>query len=199
MENNNNNNNILICVIGPSGCGKSRRVYNYINEHSDIANIIVSDTTRTKRESEIDGLDYNFVTSFKTQDYLESTAYNGNLYGVSKKEFEEKTSSARITFFICDIEGYNVFRALYKNTYSIYIKAFSSECIKNLIDRDKDLTVVKNRIFYDASVDAYSLDEMIKFDVVIKKYGTWKELDKEFKNAIERCIVLNMIKDEVNK
>ena len=193
------NNNILICVIGPSGCGKSRRVYNYINDHPDIANLIVSDTTRPKRELEIDGQDYNFVTGFKTQDYLESTVYNGHLYGVSKKEFEDKTSSARITFFICDVEGYNVFRVLYKNTYSIYIKAFSSECIKNLTDRDKDITIVKNRIFYDASVNAYSLDEMINFDAIIKKYGTWQELDEEFKKAIEKCIVLNTIRNEVNK
>lgn len=189
------NSNILICVIGPSGCGKTMRVKNYVKKYPRSANIIVGDTTRPKREDEIDGVEYNFVNTFSISEYIESVTYNNHLYGVSKEEFERKTKGAPITFFVCDSEGYNLLRTNYPNTYGIYIKAYSSDCIKNLMVRERNEEKVKNRVFYDASINAYSLDEFMTFDVVIKKNESWEAFDESFENAVNYCLTMQASKE----
>jgi len=51
---------------------------------------LVADTTRPKRDYEVDGRDYHFVTSREQMErdiqnhmFIEAGQYNGNLYGTS--------------------------------------------------------------------------------------------------------------------
>lgn len=62
--------------------------------------LLISDTTRTKRDYEVDGRDYHFVPSREAMErdiqshmFIEAGEYNGNLYGTSitsVKEVAEK-------------------------------------------------------------------------------------------------------------
>jgi len=180
--------NTLICVIGPSGCGKSTRVSHYIKNNKD-ANLLISDTTRPIRPNEKDKVDYNFLslTEFNNRKHIESIAYNDHLYGLSQEEVDQKRASADITFFVCDIEGYHVLKNIYNNVniYSIYIKMPSSICIQNLRNRDVDENKIKDRIFYDCMIDAYTLDSIVKFDSVIRFQKSWNFMDRQFENIVK--------------
>lgn len=55
-----------------------------------------SDTTRTKRDYEVDGRDYHFVASRELMErdiqshmFIEAGEYNGNLYGTSISSVKE--------------------------------------------------------------------------------------------------------------
>ncbi len=54
------NKGIIIAVSAPSGTGKTTIVRNLLNEFSELI-FSVSATTRKKRETETDGIDYFFI------------------------------------------------------------------------------------------------------------------------------------------
>lgn len=180
---------MIICIIGPSGSGKSTRVLNYLKNHKDKANIIISDTTRPKRAGEEDGREYNFLTlkEFKKREHIETIIYNNHSYGIPKEELEKKLKEAPVSFVICDAEGYRLLLSRYGHNYvkSIFMRIPSSICIYNLFKREKDADKVKRRVFYDCSIDAYTMDDMINFDRIINYSGTYQELDETFEKYVQ--------------
>lgn len=77
----------IVIITGPSGVGKTTisqfLCQNLMEEFSET----VSCTTRPKRDKEVDGKDYYFVTKeefeekIKNNELLEYNVYNGNYYG----------------------------------------------------------------------------------------------------------------------
>lgn len=182
--------NTLICIIGPSGSGKTTRVQNYISTHKN-ANLLISDTTRPIRANEVDTVDYNFLSSkdFNARQHIESIVYNNHLYGLSQEEITNKRNAAEVTFFVCDIEGYNMLKNIYdRGIYSIYIKMPSSKCIENLRRRDIDENKIKDRIYYDCKIDAYTLDHIVTFDSVIRYRNSWSFMDREFEVLVRNFV-----------
>ena len=62
---------MLLVISGPSGCGKSTIVSNILARDDSYA-LSVSLTTREKREKEIDGVHYKFVTREDFEKALEN-------------------------------------------------------------------------------------------------------------------------------
>ena len=54
-------NNLIIVVSSPSGAGKTTVCNKLINSDKSIG-LSISDTTRTSRDNEVDGVDYNFIS-----------------------------------------------------------------------------------------------------------------------------------------
>lgn len=187
-----NEDNIIFCIVGPSGCGKSTRVKNFMNNHQDICNLLVSDTTRQKRNGEIDGKDYHFLSKeeFKKRNHVESVFYNGHCYGLSEEEVNKKCGEKPITFFICDVEGYNILNALrgYNNIVGIYLQYPSSQCIRNMTNRGDDPNKIKDRVFYDCSIDAYTLDKKAYFNEILSYQPSWKKADSDFEEAVLKYV-----------
>lgn len=86
---------LLFVVSGPSGSGKSTLVEQLIAEHPDIRRLTTT-TTRNPRHGEVDEHDYYFRTrnDFKelimANAFVEYAEYNGNLYGLTQQELDEK-------------------------------------------------------------------------------------------------------------
>ena len=77
------NKYILIILCGPAGSGKNYILNNLMSKYPDDLNLIIPDTTRPPRDSEKDGVDYNFLTTdeFFTKKHLEVTEFNNWYYG----------------------------------------------------------------------------------------------------------------------
>lgn len=67
-----------------------------------------SDTTRTKREYEVDGRDYHFVASREQMErdiqnhlFIEAGQYNDNLYGTSVASVREVAEKVKIKLRDC--------------------------------------------------------------------------------------------------
>ena len=96
----------MIVITGASATGKTETA----RVLSTLFNIkkVVTHTTRPMRKGETDGVDYHFVSKeeflkLKDEDYfVETTTYNNNYYGTSKKEISDdkvlivETSGAKI-------------------------------------------------------------------------------------------------------
>lgn len=80
----------MILLAGPSASGKTE-IAKILMKDFDIRKV-VTHTTRSPRIGEKDGVDYHFVTReefnrlLKDGQFVETTSFNGNLYGSSKKE-----------------------------------------------------------------------------------------------------------------
>ncbi len=103
-----------IALCGPSGCGKTTLTRTHpssiIKLRPDIYDFSVSGATRDRRGSEINGLDYHFmsIADFGMNDFFETNEYAGNkkLYGTLVSEIERIALylKKRIVFDI-DING----------------------------------------------------------------------------------------------
>lgn len=80
----------IIALVGEAGTGKDTLLQETLKQYPDRLNEIVSCTTRSPREGEIQGKNYYFMTAqefaekVENHDMLESTMFNNWFYGTSK-------------------------------------------------------------------------------------------------------------------
>tara|TARA_Y100000385_G_scaffold61843_2_gene60556 strand:- start:4654 stop:5304 length:651 start_codon:yes stop_codon:yes gene_type:complete len=100
----------LIIISSPSGAGKSTICNMLINGNKDIK-LSTSATTRVKRQNELDGQDYYFVTKDEFEELesknqlLESANIFGNQYGTPKKMVDDSFSKNINVLFDIDWQG----------------------------------------------------------------------------------------------
>ncbi|XP_077322761.1 disks large homolog 4-like [Lithobates pipiens] len=82
-----------IIILGP---GKDRVNDDLLSEFPDKFGSCVPHTTRPKRDYEVDGRDYHFVSSrekmekdIQSHKFIEAGQYNGHLYGTSVQSVRE--------------------------------------------------------------------------------------------------------------
>ncbi|MEK6264338.1 MAG: guanylate kinase [Clostridium sp.] len=127
----------LIVISGPSGAGKGT-VCKAILEKNNFW-ISVSATTRSPRSSEIDGINYYFLTKDKFQekiaaeDFLEYAEVYGNYYGTPKSEVLKVLDSGRDVILEIDIQGALMVKTAYPKGLFIFILPPSMEELKNRI------------------------------------------------------------------
>lgn len=90
-----NSKNKLFVISGSSGVGKGTVIKGFLQRNPNFG-LSISYTTRAKREGEVDGVNYFFVSKeeflqgVKNGEFLEWAEFSGNYYG-TKKSFVEKS------------------------------------------------------------------------------------------------------------
>ena len=103
--------NKVLVVVGPSGVGKDTLMQKVFDKHPGKFKKGVTHTSRKMRPGEKEGYNYYYVTQeefLKLKDnggLVEHNFYNGNYYGLSKKELEDGTKGNKILYVIIDING----------------------------------------------------------------------------------------------
>lgn len=117
---------ILVIFSGPSGSGKGTVLKKFLAERND-ASVSVSMTTREKRDGEIDGTHYYFVTreyfekKIADNKMLEYAEYNGNMYGTPKDPVDEILREGKVVFLEIEVQGAEKIRKLYPDAVSIFL------------------------------------------------------------------------------
>jgi guanylate kinase len=98
-------NKIIFTITGLTCSGKSTLTKLMVDTGKFTE--IVSTTTRIKRVGEVDGENYHFVTpnEFDEIEMLETVTFNGNSYGGSVAEFEDKFDSGLVPVIVVDPNG----------------------------------------------------------------------------------------------
>jgi guanylate kinase len=174
------------CVIfcAPSGAGKTTIVKHLLNQFSSLQ-FSVSACTRSKRENEVNGKDYYFlsVDEFKKRiennEFIEwEEVYNGNYYGTLKSEIERIWKQGKVVIFDVDVEGgINLKKYFGENALSVFVQPPSVDALeKRLRSRN---TESEESLQKRVSKAASELSKANHFDVVLLN----DELNKAFKEA----------------
>lgn len=153
----------FVVICGPSGSGKTTAV-RALGELSRKVIPLVSHTTRKPRPGEIDGIDYHFVSEeeFKQHAFIEHTRVFGNLYGISRDNFEQRDACvvAEMT-----IDGWRAIRAAARQAISVFLLPPSPhELARRLASRHSEPARERAQRFAQARSDV----------------GRWRDFDYAF-------------------
>lgn len=101
---------LLIVLSGPSGVGKDAVLSEFLTLGTG-ARKCVTCTTRARREGEVDGVDYTFlsVDEFERRisegGFLESAVYCGNMYGSPRETVERENALGHDVILKIEIQG----------------------------------------------------------------------------------------------
>lgn len=161
--------NKIIVLTAPSGAGKSSLLKEIIKRNKDLR-ISISCTTRPKRETEINGVDYHFLTKqeflseVEQDNFIEYAEVFGNLYGTHKDYLNDDLKTHSVILEI-DWQGAYAIKKLYKDTISIFILPPSmAELKKRLEERQTDTQEEIAKRFQQAKDD---IKHAKKFDYQI--------------------------------
>lgn len=117
---------ILYTVSAPSGAGKTSLVNALVKSNPEVC-VSVSHTTRPRRPSEEDGVNYHFVSHETFEQmlgegaFLEHAQVFGNYYGTSQRWVEETLAAGMDVILEIDWQGAAQVRHLLPDTVSLFI------------------------------------------------------------------------------
>ena len=135
---------LLIVISGPSGVGKDTIIERLLKMDSNLR-YSISFTTRPKRDYEIDGVHYSFVTKPKFEELigrgelLEWAEYNGYYYGTSRTRVEKIQRQGLDVILKIEVRGAEQVRDKRPDGVFIFIAPPSmEELLKRREDRGSD-------------------------------------------------------------
>ena len=161
----------LFIISGPSGVGKSTIRSEILKSHTNLW-YSISMTTREKRDSEIDGEDYffvseeEFVNNIKQDNFFEYIeVYQGIYYGTPKDKVLEKLRSGVDVILEIDVDGAFLIKEQMKDAVMIFIAPLNIEVLRErLVQRNTDdEEIIKERL----QKAEYELLQKDKYDYVI--------------------------------
>ena len=173
----------IIALIGKAGSGKDTVLQNLIKTNSGLHEI-VSCTTRPKREGEVDGVNYFYLTLEQFEDkvlkgnMLEMACFNGWLYGTSYASLNENAINIGV-FNPAGIESLLSHPDIDVTVY--YIDAAPKTRLLRQLNREKNPNV-------DEIIRRYSADEEdfenLNFDYIYLKNEDEKDLQIVIKEIL---------------
>ena len=135
MTNSLRSKKLIIVISSPSGAGKSSICKQLLNDDPQLS-ISISDTTRSPRDNETNGTDYNFIEKneferrIKNNEYIEYANVFGNYYGSLHKDVQKSLDNGFDVLFDIDWQGSLQLKASNQpNLLTIFITPPSKEII----------------------------------------------------------------------
>ena len=155
----------LFVLAAPSGAGKTTLVKALVERRPELK-FSVSYTTRRRRENEVDGRDYLFVSEERflelkaAGEMLESARVFDNLYGTSRSQVQAHLDAGHNVMLEIDWQGARQVRKAMPDCVSVFILPPSrAELERRLRGRKTDSEYVIRRRLRDALGDMSHWDE----------------------------------------
>jgi len=120
------NKPLVIVLSGPSGVGKDA-VLKAMQRRGLAFHFVVTTTDRPKRAEEVDGVDYNFVTTerfeemIRNNELVEYARVYGDFKGVPKVQIEDALASGKDVVLRVDVQGAARVRQLFPDSVQIFL------------------------------------------------------------------------------
>ncbi|MDR0556095.1 MAG: guanylate kinase [Holosporaceae bacterium] len=117
----------IFVISGPSAVGKTSVVNDILRRDRTLSRVVTC-TTRQKRDSEKEGVDYfflskeKFLREIKEKKLIEFSQIYGNYYGVTFSALMEKINTAQDAILVVNWEGFlKIKEVTIGNVYGIFI------------------------------------------------------------------------------
>jgi guanylate kinase len=161
---------VLVVISGPSGVGKDATI-NRMKQSNHPFYFVVTATTRPKRHTEIDGVDYHFVSMgefaemIENNELLEYAVVYGDYKGIPKKHVREALASGLDVIMRIDVQGAATIRKLVPNAVTIFLIAENEEeLVRRLRDRK---TEESGKLKMRIATARQELKRIAEFDYVV--------------------------------
>jgi len=183
----------LIVLSAPSGGGKTTVAKHLLSTFSELK-FSISATTRQKRDNEVNGRDYHFLSKeeftekIKNKELVEYEEIYGNYYGTLYSEIDEAIKNDKILLFDVDVKGAISIKNSYpKEALLIFLMPPDIEILKQRL-RDRKTETDEQ---FEKRIDRVrmELEMKDKFDYIVvndKLDKTLKEVENIVRNNIFR-------------
>jgi guanylate kinase len=159
----------MVVISGPSGSGKSTICKRLLEDPRVVFS--VSATTRAKREGEVDGRDYHFLSreEFKRRvehgEFIEHAEVFGNMYGTLRSPMHEALAQEKLYLLEIDVQGALQLKALGEPGIYIFVAPPDfAELRRRLVKRNTETPEMLERRLHKAE-DEYR--EREKYDHIV--------------------------------
>uniref|UniRef100_A0A8C2ZC73 Protein PALS1 n=1 Tax=Cyclopterus lumpus TaxID=8103 RepID=A0A8C2ZC73_CYCLU len=131
-----------IALIGPTSCGQVELRQRLLNSQPERFAGAVPHTTRSRRDCELSGRDYHFVSrqTFEAElaagKLIESGDFEKNLYGTSTDSVRQVINTGKICVLCLHTQALKVLRSSDLKPYIIFIAPPSQERLRALLAKD---------------------------------------------------------------
>ncbi len=183
----------IIVVSAPSGAGKTTIVKEILKTFPQVV-FSISATTRPKRETEKDGVEYFFLSEdeFKKRiindDFIEWEKFYDYYYGTLKSFIVENIEIGKSVLLELDVKGALTIKRLYPYAHLIYISPPSfEELVKRLKQRNTE-----NESDFLKRIDRAKMELNLKdqFDYIIENLDLGTAIE-EAKSLVEKILKEN--------
>jgi len=181
----------IIAVSSPSGGGKTSIVKRILKDFPEIV-FSVSVTTRPKRQNEVNGVEYFFVSDeeferkIKNKEFIEWERFYDYYYGALKSVVEDNVKIGKSVLFEVDVKGALSLKKIYPESILIFIDPPSfEELVKRLKNRKTETPVDLQKRIDRAKMELshkQDFDYIFVNDELHKVYESVKSLIKEIIN-----------------
>ena len=181
---------MLVILSGVSGAGKDTIKKELLKRMDDVITL-PSFTSREKRPTEEEGVQYHFITKeefeekIKNGDFYEYDVHHGNYYGTSRELLNEKIEQGKIIVKDIEVNGTeNLIKLLGRDTriVTIFLKVGKEELKRRLFERGdnaQDIELRLSRLDYEES-------KLKLYDYVLK--------NDDFEKTVQ--IIMTIIENE---
>jgi guanylate kinase len=185
----------IIVVSAPSGSGKTTIIKSILRSFPNIV-FSVSATTRSKRDNEIEDVDYFFLSKeefekkIENNEFVEWEKVYDYYYGTLKSSIEANINSGKSILLELDVNGALSMKKIYPDSALIYILPPSyEEIMKRLKNRNTETKKDLKKRLERAKLELRFKD---KFDYFIEN----ENLNKAIEDT--KRLINNIIKEKVN-
>jgi guanylate kinase len=178
---------LVIVISGPSGVGKDA-ILNRMKEKGYPFEFMVTVTTRKKRTSERDQVDYHFISENEFQDLLKQNGLlewaqvYGNWYGVPKAPVKDALTRQKDIVIKVDVQGAATIKKILPEAVFIFVAPPSLEELSNRLTRRS--TESASDIEVRLQKASHEMQQICNFDYVVM--NQFQKLDK----AIEQIMAI---------
>jgi guanylate kinase len=164
------NRGSLFIVSAPSGTGKTTLCKKLVSSLPDLK-FSVSYTTRHPRPGEVNNRDYTFISRNEfmsmvdKKEFMEWAEIHGELYGTSKKRFEELINSGIDVILDINTQGAMQLKKKYGEGTYIFVLPPSIEVLRERLE--KRMTDSKEEIEKRLKIAAVEIKSYYTYDYVI--------------------------------
>jgi guanylate kinase len=161
---------VLVVISGPSGVGKDATIQ-AMQQRNTPFYFVVTATTRPRRPTEKDGVDYHFISMgefaemIDNGELLEYAIVYGDYKGIPKKHVRSALASGKDVIMRIDVQGAATIRKLIPNVVTIFLTAESEdELVRRLHERK---TENEEKLKMRIATARQELKRFAEFDYVV--------------------------------
>jgi guanylate kinase len=162
---------LMVVISGPSGVGKDT-VVDRMQERGLPFHFVVTATTRTRRSTEVEGVDYVFLSQadfkgmLEAGEFIEHALVYGEHKGIPRQQVQDALASGIDVVLRVDVQGAKTLRGLYPEALLIYLATSSEAELVDRLKRRRTESPEKLQLRLEAAREEFGYLHLFDFAVI---------------------------------